>query len=221
MVETNHHLLSMPVRDKRVPKNYDAAWENDLWRAAIIKEKDKFDKNICFRVVKFIGQHLIPLIWLFSIKTDGTLKGRLVGRGDLMLPNIHFDPDALYCGNISACGIKVVLTIAAFYKLVMWGGDLVGAYLVTRASTEFPVFLKTPQGYTVPPGHCIQAVGNLYGFPPAGQNFSKEFDKCVRECGYENTPWDLKLFFKWINGKSLMLMAHSDDFRWVGNKNLR
>ena len=217
MVETSHHLLSMPVRDKRVPKNYDAAWEHDLWRVSIIKEKDKFDKNICFKIVKFIGQHLIPLMWLFSIKTDGALKARLVGRGDLMIPNIDFDPDALYCGNISACGIKIVLTIAAFYKLVMRGGDLVGAYLVTRASAEFPVFLKTPQGYAVPPGYCIQAVGNLYGFPPAGQNFSKEFDKCVRECGYENTPWDLKLFFKWINGKPILLIAHSDDFRWFGS----
>ena len=44
MVETNHHLLSMPVRDKRVPKNYDAAWENDLWRAAIIKEKENLTR---------------------------------------------------------------------------------------------------------------------------------------------------------------------------------
>ena len=48
-------------------------------------------------------------------------------------------------------------------------------------------------------GYCIQAVGNLYGFPPAGQNFSIEFDKCVKEMGYLNTPWDLKLFYKWIN----------------------
>ena len=42
---------------------------------------------------------------------------------------------------------------------------------------------------------CIQAVGNLYGFPPAGQKFRIEFDKCVKEMGYDNTPWDLKLFF--------------------------
>ena len=44
---------------------------------------------------------------------------------------------------------------------------------------------------------CIQAVGNLYGFLPADKDFSIEFDKCVKEMGYHNTPWDLKLFFKW------------------------
>lgn len=65
---------------------------------------------------------------------------------------------------------------------------------------------------------CIQAIGNLYGFPPAGQNFSKEFDKCVNECGYNNTPWDLKFFYKWTEGRIMLLIAHSDDFRWFGDK---
>ena len=65
-----------------------------------------------------------------------------------------------------------------------------------RANKDYPVYIKTPKGMEVEDGYCIQAVGNLYGFPPAGQNFSIEFDKCVMEMGYVNTPWDLKLFYK-------------------------
>ena len=99
----------------------------------------------------------------------------------------------------------------------MRGGDLVGAYLVTRANKDYPVYIKTPQGLDVPKGYCIQAVGNSYGFPPAGQNFSIEFDKCVKEMGYENTPWDLKLFYKWINDKPIFVIAQSFDFRWFGS----
>ena len=79
--------------------------------------------------------------------------------------------------------------------------------------TSQPRHIKTPHGYQIQDDHCIQAVGNLYGYPPAGQNFSKDFDKCLRECGYENTPWDLKLFYKCTNGKSIIVIAHSDDFR--------
>ena len=70
----------------------------------------------------------------------------------------------------------------------------------------------------VPAGCCIQAVGNLYGFPPADQNFSVEFDECVKVMDYLNTPWDLKLFYKWINGKPLFVIAHSDDFRCFGSE---
>ena len=117
---------------------------------------------------------------------------RRLDGGDKIIPNVDYDPEAVYCGNVAACSIKLAMVIAATYKLKMRGGDLVGAYLITRANKDFPVFIITPQGYDVPPGFCIQAVGNLYGFPPAGQNFSIEFDKCLRECGYKNTPWDLK-----------------------------
>ena len=107
-----------------------------------------------------------------------------------MIPWVDFNPKEVYCGNISACGIKLVLSLAASHKLLMRGGDLVGAYLVTRANKDYPVYIKTPQGLELdgPAGYCIQAVGNLYGFPPAGQNFSIEFDKCVKEMGYLNTP---------------------------------
>ena len=66
------------------------------------------------------------------IKSDGTEKARLVGRGDLMLPYIDSDPYAVYCGNGSASSIKVCVTIAAKYKLIMKGGDLEGGYLVIR-----------------------------------------------------------------------------------------
>ena len=92
----------------------------------------------------------------------------------------------------------------------MRGGDLVGAYFVTRANKDYPVYIKTPKGMEVEEGYCIQAVGNLYGFPPAGQNFSIDFD----------TPWDLKLFYKWINGKPIFVIAHSDDFCWFGSEDV-
>ena len=49
---------------------------------------------------------------------------------------------------------------------------------------------------------------------------SIEFDKCVKEMGYLNTPWNLKLFYKWINGKPLFVIAHSDDFSWFGSEDV-
>ena len=217
VVETSHYDQIKTIPDPGVPKSFWKAMKEPPWAKAIDTELTKFEVNSCFNIVPFTGQHLVPMMWLFSIKNDGTKKARLVGRGDKMIPNVDFDPEAVYCGNVSACSIKLAMVIAASYKLVMRGGDLVGAYLITRANKDFPVFIVTPQGYDVPPGYCIQAVGNLYGFPPAGQNFSIEFDKCLRECGYTNTPWDLKLFFKWTHsGKPMIIIAHSDDFRWFG-----
>ena len=218
MVETSHWLLAADIKEPTVPKSFFQAMKDPEWAAAVNKERSKFELNDCLAEVPYTNQHLVPMMWLFSIKTDGTKKARLVGRGDMMIPWVDFDPNAVYCGNVSASSIKIAMTIAAMYKLDMRGGDLVGAYLVTLANPDYPVHIKTPQGYIIKPNHCIQAVGNLYGFPPAGQNFSKEFDRCVKECGYNNTPWDLKFFYKWISGKPIIIIAHSDDFRWFGPK---
>ena len=222
MCETQHFYKVKLIRDPRVPSSYYKAMRDPQWAIAIDKELTKFEKNLCLQIVPYNGQHRVPMMWTFTIKTDGTKKARLVGRGDLMIPNIDFDPNAVYCGNVTACSIKVCLTIAAKYKLNMKGGDLEGAYLVTRANPNYPVYIHAPQGYDVPEGMCMQAIGNLYGFPPAGQNFSLEFDKCVDECGYKNTAWDRKFFFKWVNNKPMLLIAHSDDFRWFGDsKNMK
>ena len=216
MCETQHFYKMKVAHDPNVPQNYYKAMRNPLWAAAIDKELEKFEKNLCLQIVPYNGQHLVPMMWIFSIKTDGTKKARLVGRGDLMIPDVDFDPNAVYCGNVTSCSIKICVTIAATYKLEQKGGDLEGAYLVTRANPDYAVFIQKPQGYKVPKGMCMQAIGNLYGFPPAGQNFSIEFDKCVTECGYKNTPWDLKFFYKWKNNKPMLIIVHSDDFRWFG-----
>jgi hypothetical protein len=65
---------------------------------------------------------------------------------------------------------------------------------------------------------CIQSLGNVYGNPTSGQNFSIKLDKCVKECGYKNTPWDPKLFHKWNEKRVIILIVQSDGFRWFGDK---
>ena len=55
-------------------------------KAAINKERGKFELNNCLKEVPYTAQHLVPMMWLFNIKTDRTKKARLVGRGDIMIP---------------------------------------------------------------------------------------------------------------------------------------
>ena len=82
-----------------IPKSYWKAMAIPEWAAAMYTELKKFEKNSCLHVVPYTDQHLVSMMWLFSIKTDGTRKARLVGRGDMMIPMVDFDPDAVYCGN--------------------------------------------------------------------------------------------------------------------------
>ena len=49
---------------------------------------------------------------------------------------------------------------------------------------------------------------------------SKAVDVIVLKLGYKNTPYDPKLFCKWIDGMPILVMFHSDDFRWCGPPNM-
>ena len=82
MVETNHVTRSIAIKDPDVPKSFWAAIRLPDWATAINKERGKFELNNCLAEVPFTGQHLVLMMWLFNVKTDGTKKARLVGRGD-------------------------------------------------------------------------------------------------------------------------------------------
>ena len=80
MCETQHYSkLGVPI-DPCVPKCFKQAVHIPAWKAAIDKECENFDKNDRFTVVPYNGQQLVAMMWLFNIKTDGTLKARLVAR---------------------------------------------------------------------------------------------------------------------------------------------
>ena len=171
MVETIHLNMSIKIKDPNVPKNFWDAMLSPDWEAAINKERGKFELNNCLEL--YTGQYLVRMMRLFNIKTDGTKKSRLVGRGDMMIPWVDYDRNAVYCGNVAASSIKIALIIAACYKLIMRGRDLVGAYLFTLANPEYPVYIKVPQGYSISPGNCIQAVGNYTVFHLPAKTFRR------------------------------------------------
>ena len=88
-------------------------------------------------------------------------------------------------------------------QIEMWRGDLVDA---TRVWPEYPVYIKISQGCT------IQDTSNLYGFPPAGQNFSIEYDYYVTKCVHENTRWDIEFLFE---GSELCSLAHLFSYFYI------
>ena len=53
----------------------------------------------------------------------------------------------------------------------MKGGDLEGAYLVTRANPNYPVYIKTPQGYNIPEKCAFKQLEIYTDFLPQGKTF--------------------------------------------------
>ena len=132
------------------------------------------------------------------------IQVRLITQGSpCCKPGIDYDPDETYCSNVAATSI---FALSALYGLTLRGGDIVGAYLVTPGSKDFHLCMATTEGIIAPKGMVLQVLGNLYGLPSSGRNFSKAVDAIVFKLGYKNTPYDPKFFYKWIDGMPILSM---------------
>jgi hypothetical protein len=86
VIETSHCISLDVAPEPHILKDYWKAMAIPEWNKAIGTELTKFETNSCFQFVLNIGQHLVPMVWLFSITTDGTKKA----RGDMMIPLVDF-----------------------------------------------------------------------------------------------------------------------------------
>ena len=104
---------------------------NPLWYPPILKEHDNFSEDTCFQWIPDIGQRRLWMFWLFSFKANYDLKARMVIDGSKCIPGIDFNPDEVYCTNVTATSIKIFFALSALYGLALRGGDPVGAYFGT------------------------------------------------------------------------------------------
>jgi hypothetical protein len=90
IIETSNFMSLDIAPEPNILKDFWKAMAIPEWNNAIDTELTKFETNNCFQFAPDTGQHLVPMTWLFNIKTDGTKKARLVGRGDMMIPLVDF-----------------------------------------------------------------------------------------------------------------------------------
>ena len=117
----NYHLFFsmflIPV-STACPMSFKKAFLLSDWHPPVFKEMDNFIYNNCFHWIKDIGQRRLIMMWLFSIKSDTSLKARLVVRGNLCQPGIDYNPEDVYCGNVTATSIKSFFALSALYGLI-------------------------------------------------------------------------------------------------------
>ena len=117
----NYHLFFsmflIPV-STACPMSFKKAFPLSDWHPPVFKEMDNFIYNNYFHWIKDIGQRRLIMMWLFSIKSDTSLKARLVVRGNLYQPGIDYNPEDVYCGNVTATSIKSFFALSALYGLI-------------------------------------------------------------------------------------------------------
>ena len=83
----------------------------------------------------------------------------------IMRGGLHYNAGETYCGNVNDSSMKTALKLATMYDLQMVGGDIDGAYLITRTKTLIAILTPTPEGYIVLMVACSWCM-ETYTFSP-------------------------------------------------------
>ena len=76
---------------------------------------------------------MLKYVWVRGPEVQGLESGSWI----CACYNLNFDPNAVYCGNVSACFIKIKVCAASPYKFVMEGADIVEVFLVTKYNPKY------------------------------------------------------------------------------------
>ena len=131
----------------------------------------------------------ILLGWVLVRKLDAVTgqliktKGRIYRRGDLEEPEVNYDPTKIHSSNVHLDAVKVLLAMAATYKLEIISMDVSGAFLRSRPTRL--TFVKLPHGYKVYDKNNREMVAictrALYGGKDCGRSWEDDRNSTILE----------------------------------------
>ena len=154
-----------------IPNTFKEAMESPQatkWKEATNKEMDSLQKHAVFDLVSPDSvppeQKVVGTKWVFKVKADHTLKGRVVVQGWGQVPGIDFG-----CTYAPVCriqSIRMALAIAASEDWKVFQLDVQTAFL--NAEVQKEVYVKTTPGYelleaTIGRPNVMKLKKSLYG----------------------------------------------------------
>lgn len=130
-----------------IPHNYAEAItcpQSSKWKLAIQEELDSLKAKNVFTPITHIPHGRMPIgsRWVFTVKSDGRYKARLVAQG--FSQKFGIDYQETYSPTLRADSLRILLAVAAFRDWEIHQIDVKTAYLEGDLSEE--IFMKSPEG---------------------------------------------------------------------------
>lgn len=217
-------LSGMGVLDKITPTTYRAAVDSKQagqWIAAMKAEFDGCVEQQVWDVVPRsslpAGTNVIPVKWVFKIKTDENgkitkFKARITPKGFKQKFGVDFFEIFANTGKYKS--LRVMLGIAARQDLELRQLDVPQAF--TQAKLDEEVYMEMPEGFEVP-GHVCRLKKSLYGLKQSPRNWYLLVSAFIKaELGFTASVSDPCLFYKRSKtGRLMLLFLFVDDMQFA------
>ncbi|KAL8148711.1 hypothetical protein AgCh_005900 [Apium graveolens] len=212
---TQKECLYTSFLSMKEPKKVEEALLDPDWILAMQEELNQFERNKVWKLVpKPKGKNPIDIKWVFRNKMDknGIVvrnKARLVAKGYCQQKGIDFDETFAPVARLEA--IRIFSAYGAHANFKVYQMDVKSAFL--NGYLEEEVFVSQPPGFQDPnfPNHVYYLLKALYGLKQAPRAWYDTLSKFLLENHFTRGTVDKTLFFRNVNGSSILVQIYVDD----------
>jgi len=166
------------------------------------------------------GTKIIDSVWAMKKKSNGTLCGRMNARGFKQVEGQHFDGTTISSPVTNSATIRIVLMLMIMANMLAHVVDVKGAFLQGEFEDGEIIHMKIPQGFekNFPEGSVLLLKKCLYRLKQAVKAFWIQLLCTASAMELKQSTADPCLYFKWMNGRLIMMISWIDDNAIVGQE---
>jgi len=148
------------------------------------------------------GMRLLPLRWVFRIKSDGRYKARLVVKG--FKQRYGKDFFEIYASVAKPMSMKILIALAAKFNWIIHHYDFVTAFL--NSELKESIYIELPEGFKEE-GMVGQLLQTLYGLKQSPREWYLTIHNFLITAGFYRTHADHSVY---VRGDMIILLYVDD-----------
>jgi hypothetical protein len=192
------------------------------WKQACREELEALRKRQVYEIVDLPhGRKAIKNRWVFSVKSDGRKRARLVAKGFSQVEGVDFDE--IFSPVVRYETVRLMFALASLEGMYMTGLDVKTAFLYGKLEEE--IYMLQPEGFALKGKErkVMRLRRALYGLKQAALAWWKELESFMRTIGFVRTSSDAGIFIHKCpkTGSLVIALVYVDDGLFMGmNKKL-
>ena len=195
----------------------------DQWEASEFLQMDQYERQKMFGPpgpLPSKSVNILPMIWVYLVKTDGRKKARCVANGAA-----HFKGSITIANTYAACleqaACRLFWSIVAMKNKKVYGSDAANAF-AEAPPPKSPLYLKVDNAYinwwqkktgqTLPADTYVQVLQAIQGHPESPRLWQLHIDKILSKIGFQSTTHEPCLYIKYTPTETLYMLRQVDDF---------
>ena len=193
------------------------------WKASENKQLDAYATQDMFGEPCELppDSNVLPLLWTYLVKVDGTKKARCVCNGSPKRKGT-VTLDETYAGSLEHTGSRIFWALTAMKNYVAVGADVSNAFaeagapkapLYVYIDKQYREWYKEKTGKNINPKHTVLPVRKaLQGHPESSRLWAKLINRILVNLNMKPCHHEPCLYQGRINGEEIFFLRQVDDF---------